>query len=71
MVAAGRLRCPGRWRSQERTDQREQSIRQRARLSHLSRRALGKGCQLQRGSFAAYPAPHDFDIYGNTVESVP
>ena len=71
MVAAGRLRCPGRWRRQQRTDQCEQSIGQCARLSHLSRRALGKGCELQRWSFAAYPAPHDFDIYGNAVESVP
>ena len=71
MAAAGHLGCAGRRRSQQRTDQRQQSIRQCARLSHLSRGALGEGCELQWRSFAAYAGPHDFDIYGNTIESVP
>src|SRR6266550_5517641 len=71
MATTGGLQCLGRRRSQQRTDQGKQSIRQRARLSHLSRRALGEGCEVQWRTFAPQSAPHDFDIYGNTVESVP
>ena len=71
MAATGCLRCSSRWRVQQRTDQSEQSIRQRARLSYLSRCALREGCELQWRPFAPYPAADNFDIYRNTIESVP
>jgi len=71
MAATGCLRGSGRQRGQQRTDQSEQSIRQGTRFTELSRCALREGCELQWRPFAPYPAADNFDIYRNTIESVP